>query len=163
MTLAPWSPDIYSDGWRLRVGGGYGQYSYDRGVPIAVTAAHSRLQLAATVRNMSASIILTPRRWSATPQARPADRQGICRRLDVLRTTRKVAEEQSDGTEYGAKGVLELWLNMDAEAWTSVDFSYATNRNETSSRWRAGWRVQPRLSVGPELRYDKNIESGDGE
>src|SRR6185295_10259604 len=32
MTLAPWNPDIYSDGWRLRVGGGYGQYSYDRGV-----------------------------------------------------------------------------------------------------------------------------------
>ena len=72
-------------------------------------------------------------------------------------------KNKSDGTEYGAKGVLELWLKMDAEAWTSVDFSDATNRNETSSRWRAGWRVQPRLSVGPELRYDKNIESGDGE
>ena len=35
MTLAPWSSDIYSDGWRLRVGGGYGQYSYDRGIPIS--------------------------------------------------------------------------------------------------------------------------------
>ena len=62
MTLAPWSPDIYSDGWRLRVGGGYGQYSYDRGIPIAANAARSRPQLAATVRNVSASIILTPRR-----------------------------------------------------------------------------------------------------
>jgi hypothetical protein len=30
MTLAPLSPNIYSDGRRLRVGGGYGQYSYDR-------------------------------------------------------------------------------------------------------------------------------------
>ena len=69
-------------------------------------------------------------------------------------------KNKSDGTEYGAKGVLELWLNMGAEAWTSVDFSYATTRNETSSRWRAGWRIQPRLSVGPELRYDKNIEIG---
>ena len=32
MTVAPWSSNIYSDGWRLRVGGGYGQYTYDRGV-----------------------------------------------------------------------------------------------------------------------------------
>ena len=35
-------------------------------------------------------------------------------------------KSKSDGTEYGAKGVLELWLNMGDDAWTSLDFSYAT-------------------------------------
>src|SRR6185312_5195625 len=33
MTVAPASSDIYSDGWRIRVGGGYGQYSYDGFTP----------------------------------------------------------------------------------------------------------------------------------
>ncbi|MES1179865.1 MAG: cellulose biosynthesis protein BcsS, partial [Hyphomicrobium sp.] len=28
MTMAPWSRGIYSDGWRIRLGGGYGQYGY---------------------------------------------------------------------------------------------------------------------------------------
>ena len=65
MTLAPWSSNIYSDGWHCASVEAMGNIRMI-GVPIAVTAAHSRLQLAATVRNVSASIILTPRRWSAT-------------------------------------------------------------------------------------------------
>jgi hypothetical protein len=72
-------------------------------------------------------------------------------------------EDANDDTEFGAKGVLELWLTINEAAWTSLDLSYATARNETSARWRGGWRLGPRFSVGPELRYDKNIESGEGE
>jgi hypothetical protein len=33
LTVAPWSRDIYSDGWRLRHGGGYGRYAYDSIAP----------------------------------------------------------------------------------------------------------------------------------
>ena len=28
-TIAPFSKDVFSNGWRFRFGGGYGQYSYD--------------------------------------------------------------------------------------------------------------------------------------
>ena len=165
MTLAPWSPDIYSDGWRLRVGGGYGQYSYDRGVPnsgdcgtLQTAACRYRSERVRVDHSYAEALVgyylrlgqLTAKAFAGAS-------------MSSERQEKSDPKNKSDGTEYGAKGVLELWLNMGAEAWTSVDFSYATNRNETSSRWRAGWRVQPRLSVGPELRYDKNIESGDGE
>ena len=66
-----------------------------------------------------------------------------------------------DGTEFGVKGALELWLTLSDDTWTSVDVSYSTARNESASRWRTGWRMAPKLSIGPELRYDKNIETGD--
>ena len=51
MTVAPsWSNDIYSNGWRLRVGGGYGRYSYERdvlvdpvcGTPLSLACAYHR-------------------------------------------------------------------------------------------------------------------------
>lgn len=71
--------------------------------------------------------------------------------------------DKSDGTDYGGKVALELWLNLGETAWTSIDESYGTARNETAVRWRAGQRYNDWLSVGPELRFDKNIESGAGE
>lgn len=165
MTLAPWSPNIYSDGWRLRVGGGYGQYSYERGVPDSIgcgtlqTAAcryHSEhVRVDHSYAEALVGYYLSLGQLTAKAFAGAS--------MSSERHEKSDPKNKSDGTEYGAKGVLELWLNMSDETWTSFDFSYATARNETSSRWRAGWRIQPRLSVGPELRYDKNIESGDGE
>ena len=104
--------------------------------PIAVTAARSRLQLAATVRNVSASIILTPRRWSATTSGSAFAGAS----MSSERQEKSDPKNKSDGTGYGAKAVLELWLNMGAEAWTSVDFSYEKNIESGEGEWngRAG-------------------------
>jgi hypothetical protein len=165
MTVAPWSSNIYSDGWRLRVGGGYGQYTYDRGVSdnggcgTLQTAAcryhseHYRVDHSYAEALIGYYLRLGQLTAKAFAGASMSSEQHA--KSDL--------KSKSDGTEYGAKGVLELWLNMGDDAWTSLDFSYATTRNETSARWRSGWRIQPWLSVGPELRYDKNIESGEGE
>ena len=72
-------------------------------------------------------------------------------------------KSKNDGTEYGAKGVLELWLNMGDDAWTSFDFR-ATRPSQRNFGAMALRLAHPALvSVGPELRYDKNIELGDGE
>jgi len=62
MTVAPWSRDIYSDGWRLRIGGGYGQFSYDRDVVNDLAAERLRRLPAPTPRNISKSIIPMPKR-----------------------------------------------------------------------------------------------------
>jgi hypothetical protein len=69
--------------------------------------------------------------------------------------------DHNDGTDYGFKGALELWLNMSDATWTSLDLSYTTARDESVVRWRAGWRVVPHVSIGPEFRYDKNTETDD--
>ncbi len=165
MTVAPWSSDIYSDGWRLRVGGGYGRYGYDRdvvndpvcGTPLTVACSYDSKHFQVEHSYAEALIGYHLRLGALTAKAFAGASMSSERHLNPD------PNSSSDGTEYGAKGALELWLNTGEAAWTSLDGSYATTRNESSARWRAGWRVEPRFSVGPELRYDKNIESGEGE
>jgi Cellulose biosynthesis protein BcsS len=81
--------------------------------------------------------------------------------FDVFGASKSDPSSTEDGTEFGIKGALELWLTLSDDTWTSVDVSYSTARNESASRWRTGWHMAPKLSIGPELRYDKNIETGD--
>jgi len=166
MTIAPWSRDIYSDGLRLRLGGGYGQYGYDGLAPRSpcgdptkndACAEGDREQRRYRVQHAYAEMLvgyylrlgaLTAKAFAG---ASMSSEQHLVKDPAIDR----------DGTKYGFKGAIELWLDMNSRSWTSLDVSYATARDETSGRWRAGWRVAPHVSVGPELRYDKNIETGD--
>jgi len=54
------------------------------------------------------------------------------------------------GTEYGGKGVLELWWNITDQAWASADLSFGSTHMDYGGRVRLGWRLQPELSVGLE-------------
>jgi hypothetical protein len=165
MTVAPWSREIYSDGWRLRIGGGYGQFGYDRdvvndpgcGTPPAVACSYSSKHFEVDHSYAEALVGYHLRLGELTAKAFAGASMSSEQHLkpDPMSTV--------DGTQYGAKVALELWLNMGDAAWTSLDGSYATARSESYARWRAGWRVEPQLSVGPELRYDKNIESSEDE
>lgn len=167
ITVAPWSRDIFSDGWRLRVSGGYGQYGYDGWAP-RNPCGDATQNDACTERNRE-------HRHYTVQHAYAEMLIGYYLRLGALTAKAFAGASMSserhliddpaddhDGTEYGFKGALELWLDIDDRTWTSLDLSYATAHDETSSRWRAGWRIAPHVSVGPELRYDKNIETGDG-
>ncbi|MET0407858.1 MAG: cellulose biosynthesis protein BcsS [Hyphomicrobium sp.] len=168
MTLAPFSPDIYSNGWRLRFGGGYGQYSYDTVGP------HSNCGVA-VLNDICTEDDRQRQRLKVSHSYAEAL---IGYYLELGRLTAKAfagasmstehhlnggdPNHSNDGTEFGAKGALEFWLNTSDTSWSSLDLSYSTARNETASRWRVGWRATPKVSIGPELRYDKNIETGDG-
>ncbi len=168
MTVAPLSRDIYSDGWRLRFGGGYGRYGYDGigphtncGVAIHndICTEDSRKRQHYEVEHSYAEALLgyylqlgrlTAKAFAGASMSSEHHVNGADPAHD------------NDGTAFGAKGALELWLTLSDTSWASLDLSYSTARNETASRWRAGLRVTPKLSIGPELRYDKNIETGDG-
>jgi hypothetical protein len=167
ITVAPWSRDIFSDGWRLRVSGGYGQYGYDGWAP--------RNPCGDATQNDACTEQNREHRHYTVQHAYAEMLIGYYLRLGALTakafagasmsSERHLVDDPADdhdGTEYGFKGALELWLDIDERTWTSLDLSYATAHDETSSRWRAGWRIAPHVSVGPELRYDKNIETGNG-
>jgi hypothetical protein len=167
MTFAPFSRDIYSDGWRLRFGGGYGQYSYDS------IGLHAHCG-DATVNDICTEDDRT-RRHFTTSHSYAEALIGYYLQLGRLAAKAFAGASMSseshlngtdpsrdnDGTEFGVKGALELWLNVSDTSWTSLDLSYSTARDETASRWRTGWRATPKVSIGPELRYDRNIETGD--
>ena len=54
------------------------------------------------------------------------------------------------GTEYGGKGVLEVWWNITDQAWASADLSFGSTHMDYGGRIRLGWRLWPKLSVGLE-------------
>lgn len=162
MTFALRSKDIYSDGWRLRVGGGYGRYSYDSVAPHTDCGTArcneeertgQRFQVAHSYAEVLLGYYLQLGRLTAKAFAGAS--------MSSENHLKRDPNNHDDGTEFGVKGALELWLALDADSWTSLDLSYSTARNESAVRWRSGWRLLPALSIGPELRYDRNIETGD--
>ncbi|WP_425485230.1 cellulose biosynthesis protein BcsS [Hyphomicrobium methylovorum] len=167
MTVAPWSPDAHSNGIRLRLSGGYGHYDYTAMTPRAPCGD-------ATVGDACSEDGRIAKRYSVAHSYAHALVGYHFRLGDLIAKTfvgaamstqsHKNSEtlHASDGTKFGAIGAVELWLNLGEHAYTAVDASYSTARDETSARWRAGYRLLPYLSIGPELRYDKNIETGEG-
>lgn len=165
MTVAPWSRDIYSDGWRLRLGGGYGRYGYDRIAPHAncgnavdneICTEEGRNKQHFEVAHSYAEALL----GYYLQLGRLTAKAFAGASMSSEHHLNNDPSSHADGTEYGAKGALELWLDLGESSWTSLDVSYSTARDESASRWRTGWRMTPKLSIGPELRYDKNIETG---
>lgn len=165
MTVASPNADIYSNGWRLRVGGGYGQYSYKASAPdvspcgTPVTGACRYRSRRFDVDHSYAEALVGYSRKFGNLTAKAF--AGTL--MSSQRHSQPDPHKKTDGTEWGAKGALELWLDIGPRSWSSLDLSYATARDETAAHWRAGWRIKPRISVGPEFRFDKNIESGAGE
>ncbi|MBS0252649.1 MAG: cellulose biosynthesis protein BcsS [Proteobacteria bacterium] len=168
MTVAPFSRDIYSDGLRLRFGGGYGRYSYDAVSPhmncgVAwlndICSEKDRTRQHYEVAHSYAEALLG---YYLQLGRLTAKAFGGFSMSSENHLNASDPAHNYDGTVFGFKGALEFWLNLTDTSWTSLDVSYSTARNETASRWRTGWRVTPALSIGPELRYDKNIETGDG-
>lgn len=168
MTVAPFSRHIYSDGWRLRFGGGYGQYGYDTPGPYENCGfephndscqSQKRNRQHVDVSHSYAEALLGYylQLGRLTAKAFAGASMSSERHLNAFDPS-----HDDDGTEFGAKGALEFWLNVNDASWMSLDASYSSARNETSSRWRTGWRATPTFSIGPELRYDKNVETGDG-
>lgn len=161
MTVAPFSADIYSNGWRFRTAGGYGQYNYETSefgsepcgqILDRIHCRASRHHFNATFTYSDMLIGYQQRLGDLTAKAfvgvsaidhdiRPRDRHN-----DVA------------GFDYGVKGVAEFWYNIGSDLWTSLDLAYATAHETQSARLRAGWRALPTLSIGPEVRFDSNAE-----
>jgi hypothetical protein len=166
MTITPWSRDIYSDGLRLRFGGGYGEYGYDSIAPhmncgsavlndICTEGGRAKQHFKVSHSYAEALLGYYLQLGQLTAKAFAGASMASEHHL------KSDPSNHDDGIEYGVKGALELWLNLNENSWTSLDVSYSTARNESASRWRTGWRIAPKLSIGPELRYDKNVETGD--
>lgn len=164
VTLAPWSEHIHADGLRLRASGGYGHYSYTGATVTPTPCGSPRYD----------PCVFAPKRFNVDQsyidalvgyQKRIGELTakgfvgvaGITHRFDT-RDPRNAVE----GEDFGVKGVLELWLNLGTNAWTSLDVSYTTAHDTGSARWRGGWRALQSLSAGPEVHYNVNAQDDAG-
>lgn len=133
-TFAPFG-DIHADGWRLRATTGYGQYSYNwdasTRVKVDKTYADAMVGYQHRFGELTAKAFVG---WALLANA-----------YDIESRSRSVAKSTD-----GIKGALELWLNLGASAWSSLDLSYADTRDTWSVRSRTGYRVLPTVSLGVE-------------
>ncbi|MBK9078972.1 MAG: cellulose biosynthesis protein BcsS [Hyphomicrobium sp.] len=154
VTLAPLSKDIYSDGLRFRANSGYGQYHYDyhRQNCVDHPAGVCRTTINVDVTYTDLLVGYHMRLDELTAKAF-AGASMVSHDFSTIDPTNDVR-----GRAFGASGALEFWLNLGDRGWTSLDLFYTTAHSTGSARWRAGWRVLPTLSIGPEVRYDRNAE-----
>lgn len=138
-TLAPFS-DIHQNGLRLRFVGGYGQYRYQS---FDFASAGSTEYLA----NVTFADALVGYLWRLDPLilklfigASFADHQ--IRPLDP--------NNFAQGPEVGLKAVAEFWFNIGNNAFASLDLSWSEAHATRSARTRVGYRLTPKISIGPE-------------
>jgi hypothetical protein len=70
----------------------------------------------------------------------------------VMLATHNAADPFSelDGTDFGAKGVVETWWNITDQVWLNTDLAYGSLHDTYMARMRLGWRLTPQLSLGLE-------------
>lgn len=154
VTLAPLG-DIHSDGLRLRTSGGYGQYGYSGRRSGDPTGAQREFR--GTVKFIEALIGYQARVGDLTAKAFA----GIAAIDHAVSPDDPIASGGllTQGLDYGFKGVLEVWLNLGADAWTSLDASWTSAHQTYAGRWRLGYRVVPTISLGVEASINGNLLS----
>lgn len=143
-TYAP-DGDVHANGWRVRSTTGYGRYSYDFSSAIdPVTRAQTVTTIAVDKSTADLLIGYQHRFGELTAKAFVG--------AAFLKNDYAASAHGFSRSEliYGAKGAVELWLNMGPSGWGSFDVSFADTRATFSARARAGYRVLPSISIGVE-------------
>lgn len=142
-TVAP-RGDIFSDGLRLRIAGGYGGYSYvgeRRGELVAFTAETAFGE--ALVGYLKRLGPLTAKAFAGVAaiehDVRPFD-----------------PENPVQGQEVGPKLVAEFWLNIGNAGWSSLDLSWTSAHQTSAARLRTGYRLFGDVSLGLEGGINAN-------
>ena len=143
-TYAPGS-DIHADGFRIRSTAGYGGFSYNFNTSTKVRVTKSY-----------ADILVGYQQRFGELTAKAFFGWALLNEQFVV----PAASRSTALADDGAKGAVELWLNLGSEAWTSLDANYADTRQTWSVRSRTGYRVLPTLSTGVEAIFNHTDITG---
>jgi hypothetical protein len=145
VTYSPWG-GMHDPGWRFRAAGGYGEYSYSDRVPGA-----RAIEFDAQTYFADFFVGYQTRIGELTAKAFVGP-SVISHDIEPFDT-----ETIAIGDETGIKGVIELWLNIGASAWGSLDLSWSSAHNTRAARARVGYRVWQNVSLG--LEGGLNVDS----
>ncbi|MBU2533606.1 MAG: cellulose biosynthesis protein BcsS [Alphaproteobacteria bacterium] len=143
------SGDITQPGWQLRTSGGYGQYSYQRATE-APSGEHARRSFSG---RKIFSEVLVGHQWSFDSLT--------LKTLGGVTSERHFIDPRDpdnpvSGTEYGAKGALEAWLNVSSDRWLAADTSFDSAFNTFKVGMSSGYRISHDMSIGIEARFEMN-------
>jgi hypothetical protein len=143
---------IREDGWRLRTGAGYWQYS-DRPVKWVPGVGETRVSLK---RNGSFADLLLGYHKSLGPLTVKAY-GGVAYSNETW--LRDGADDGSPGSALGAKVLAETWLNLTPVSFAQLDAGWTSLRNTLTARARLGYRITPTVSLGPEGGYWSSVDA----
>ena len=143
---------IQEDGWRLRTGAGYWQYS-DRPVKWVPGVGETRVALK---RNGSfADMLLGYHRSFGSLTVKAYG--GVAYSNETW--LRDGVDDGSPGSELAAKFLAETWLNLTPVSFAQLDAGWTSLQNTITARARLGYRITPQLSLGPEGGYWSAIDT----
>jgi hypothetical protein len=143
---------IRDDGWRLRSGAGYWQYS-DRPMKWVPGVGETRV---AVKRNGSFADLLLGYHKSLGPLTVKAY-GGIAYANEQW--LQDGADDGSPGSDFAAKVLVESWLNLTPVSFAQLDAGWTSLRDTITARARLGYRITPSLSLGPEAGYWSNTDA----
>jgi len=142
--------DIRTPGWRLRSGGGYGQYSYRK--LVRGRNGPERIKFHGH-KVFSEAMLGYHFNWDKLTLKTFAGVNFEQHIIDPRDPDNSVNEPS-----YGAKGALEAWYSVSNQHWIAADLSYATTFNTYRIGARSGYRMLPPLHIGLETRIEGNDE-----
>ena len=146
--------NIRENGWRYRITSGYGQYGYTSsrwtGASVIVVPFDGTVTFAdALIGYQKTFGALTLKLFGGV-----AMQDHAIAPLDM--------ENPVQGQAWGAKGVLETWLNLSARTFGQLDLAYTTANGSYASRLRLGYKILPQLSTGLEAGLAGSEDYGSG-
>jgi hypothetical protein len=145
---------ILKDGWRYRITGGYGEYRYT------------------STRWTGSSVIVVPFDGTVTFADILVGYQQTLGTLTIKLFAGAALEDHAitpfdienrvQGQAWGAKGVIETWLNLGERAFSQLDLGYGTANRSYAGRLRLGYKIWPQLSAGMEAGLAGSDDYGSG-
>jgi hypothetical protein len=154
--LAGVPKSIREDGWRLRAGAGYWEYARRQMVWIPGIGD----QRVKRRRTGSFADLLLGYQTGLGPLTLKVFAGGVYARQQYLVDDE---DDGSPGSFTAARVLVESWYNLTPDAFAQLDIGWMSRLDEITARGRLGYRITPRISLGPELSYwsaDRELESG---
>lgn len=147
-----WAPGrgLDAPGFRLQALGGVGAYDYDGSLSLTGGAVPTRFDGDVVLGELLAGYQWRRGEWTAKAYA------GV--QVEDHAISPDDPANAVNGAEWGVKGQLELWRNLGAQSWLSLDASYGTAFESYRAQARIGRRVYPWLSLGVEAGGLGNAE-----
>ncbi|MGE0613125.1 MAG: cellulose biosynthesis protein BcsS [Hyphomicrobiales bacterium] len=134
---------VEQPGLRFRALGGGGSYAYDGALPFAGVSVPTRFHGDVGLIEVMAGYLLRRGEWTAKIYA-----GAVHARHQI---TPRDPSNDVQGGAWGMKGLVELWRNLGARGFLSLDAGLSSAFGEYRVHSRLGTRLRSRFSAGGEL------------
>jgi Cellulose biosynthesis protein BcsS len=152
-TFAPFGT-LADDGLRLRMGSGYGKFTYTTRPPAETNCRYGNGSTAQIHGRVTFSDILAGYQIS---YGRLIVKAFAGAAVDAQLLTPIDTCNANFGRAIGFKGAIETWTDVTPHFWLSIDGNWTKAHGSYSTQARQGYRVLPALSVGFEEALVGNV------